>query len=256
MKTIINILLITFLFILTSANAYIVNFTGGEITFGEGYSSPNGDSKAFTNNDFSYSGVKSYTEDNFYMEYVVTDPEHYGHQTVGNYYGDGDVIHGHWGEFIWNPETGQGEYDYSVGLTSIEITTLDGSAFDLQYLSLTSNTEQGGGPATGNEKIDIQGFLNGEAVTSLYRIPSEDWGGTYQDVIFGDEFNNVDRITISGEGAFCYGMDNFVFDEAIPQSIFSGNTAELEKSPEIPEPSSYALIAGFLALTYIALRRR
>ncbi len=241
---------------LTSASAYIVNFTGGEITFGEGYSSPTGAPSTFSDNSNVFSGVKSYTEDNFFMEYVVTDPEHYGHQTVGNYYGNGDVIHGHWGEFIWNPETGQGEYDYSVGLVAIQVTTLDGTAFDLQYLSLTSNTEQGGGPATGNEKIDIQGFLNGEAVTSLYRIPSEDWGGTYQDVIFGDEFNNVDRITISGEGAFCYGMDNFVFDQAIPQDILSGNTAQLEISPNIPEPGTYSLIAGLFALSLIAIRRR
>lgn len=237
--------LITTLLALTiAAQATVVTFTGGTITRPDG-------STAITDNTQPYWNVSSYTEGVFSMTYVVSDPSSANGQTVGNYYGSGDVIHGHWGNGI-------------NGLISIDITA-GGSPFDLQYFQITSNTQQGGGAHTGNELIYITGYLNGQQVTPQFLLPGEDWGATstsgYQDLILPASFDLVDMVKINGTGAFCYGMDNFVFNQVIPQELLAGNFDQNTITdtgnftpPTIPEPSTGLL--GIFALLFLLRRRR
>lgn len=218
-------------FLLASAKATIVTFTGGIAT-------TSGGSTQITNNNPPISNVVSYSEGSFLLTYNVSPGGNYGAQTVGNYYGNGDVIHAHW--------TG--------GLESIEVTRTNNAAYDLQYFSLTSNTEFGGGPASGNEHIYIQGYYQGATVTPQFMLPGEDWGGSYQDIILPSSFDLVDMVRISGSGAFCYGMDNFVFDEPIPAALLSGNGSGLIPTAPVPEPT--AAVLGSLGLALLLRRKR
>jgi len=54
--------------------------------------------------------------------------------------------------------------------------------------------------------------------------------------------------------AFCYGMDNFVFDEVVPQELILGNGIELELAAA-PELSS-SLFGGLGCLLLLQRRRR
>jgi len=211
-----------------SAFADIVTFTGGTVYMAN-------DTTAVTDGTMLYGNVSYYEEDDFYLQYNSASP--FG-QYIGTYYSQGnDVIHGHW----------------DGGLDSIEIARSDNGLFTLKYFSLTSNTEVGGGKATGNENIFIQGFTNGVAITDSYRIPSDDWGGTFNDVILPNEFANVDKVLISGEGAYCFGMDSFAFNEANFEELLTGN--EVELNPVVPEPATVGLL-GVAAGTLLLARKR
>ena len=218
-------------FLLASAKATVVTFTGGIATTSDGQTH-------ITNNSQPFFNVMSYAEGSFLLTYNVTPGSGYQSQTVGNYYGNGDVIHAHW--------TG--------GLQSIDVTRTGNAAYDLQYFSLTSNTEVGGGHATGNEHIYIQGYYQGNVVTPQFMLPGEDWGGSYQDIILPSSFDLVDMVRISGSGAFCYGMDNFVFDEPIPTELLSGNGTGLIPTAPVPEPT--AAVLGSLGLALLLRRKR
>lgn len=210
----------------SSAYATVITFTGGNAIdqYGNIY---------VTNQDYTYYNIVSYTENGYQLDYV-TDGNSQS-QTVGNYYGTAnDVIHGHW----------------IGGLQSIDVkSTTVGYTFDLNYFTITSNTEFGGGHASGNEEIYVQGYRNGSAVTSSYRLPSEDWGmATTSDIVLGSEFNNIDLFRISGGGAFCFGMDAFYINQAAPvEGIAIGG-------PSIPETSSTLL--GALGIITLLRRRR
>ena len=228
------------LFITSLAKAAIVTFTGGTATLVNG-------GVVITDSQSQNEGVMSYQEGDVILEYLSPN-EDWGFQTVGNYYSqDNDVIHGHW-----------------TAISAIEISRENNTAFDLQYFNLTSNTEIGGGAATGDESVAIQGFLGGEAVTKEFLLPSDDWGGDYQDVFLPDSFDNVDRVVIrdlsqwengvytqAEWSAFCFGMDNFVFDEVVPQELIQGNSVTLKPIPEI----SSSLLGG-LGLLFLLNRRR
>lgn len=219
---------IVLLFIASSVFADIVTFTGGTVQMADG-------STAKTDGTTLFGNVSFYQEGDFYLQY--NSPSPFG-QYVGTYYSQGnDVIHGHWDD----------------GLESIEIARTDNQQFTLKYFSLTSNTEIGGGAATGNENIFIQGFSSGVAITDNYRIPSDDWGGSFNDVILPNSFVEVDKVLISGEGAYCFGMDSFAFDEASFEELLTGNEVELE--PVVPEPSTVGLV-GIGALAFASIRKR
>jgi len=216
------------LLLAVSAYADIVTFTGGTVHMAGG-------DTAVTDGTMLYGNVSYYEEGDFYLQY--NSPSPFG-QYVGTYYSQGnDVIHGHWDD----------------GLESIEIARSDNEQFTLKYFSLTSNTEVGGGAATGNENIFIQGYVGGVSVTESYRIPSDDWGGTFNDVLLPNEFANVDKVLISGEGAYCFGMDSFAFDEASFEELLTGNEVALE--PVVPEPATVGLI-GVGAMALATVRRR
>ena len=223
--------------------AAIVTFTGGTATLVSG-------DTIITDATSQNSGVISYQEESIILEYS-SPTQDWSFQTVGDYYGTGnDVIHGHWDN-----------------ISTIEISRENNIAFDLQYFQITSNTSIGGGPATNEENIGIQGFLNGSSVTEIYGLPSVDWGAeSTRDVFLPSSFDNVDKVVIfdrgvsgthtggpdcpeCGNSAFCFGMDNFVFDEAVPDFLVQGNGSAL---PVVPELSS-SLLAS---LSFLILLRR
>ena len=223
--------------------AAIVTFTGGT-----GYLE-SGDTIITTTTSQNY-GVISYQEQSVILEYV-SPTEDWSFQTVGDYYDVGnDVIHGHWN-----------------AISAIEISLQNNNPFDLQYFQITSNTSVGGQPATNEENIGIQGYLNGSSVTEIYALPSVDWGAANtRDVFLPSSFDNVDKVVIFDRGAsgthtgnsscpecgnsgFCFGMDNFVFDEAVPNSLIQGNGEAL---PVVPEANSLL----FLTVALLPLFRR
>ena len=223
--------------------AAIVTFTGGTADLESG-------GTIITTTTSQNYGVISYQEQSVILEYV-SPTEDWSFQTVGDYYDVGnDVIHGHW-----------------TAISAIEISLQNNNPFDLQYFQITSNTSVGGQPATNEENIGIQGYLNGSSVTEIYALPSVDWGAaSTRDVFLPSSFNNVDKVVIfdrgvsgthtgnsscpeCGNSGFCFGMDNFVFDEAVPNSLVQGNGTTL---PVVPEANSLL----FLTLALLPLFRR
>lgn len=230
-KKIGNLLASTKWFLLTlalSSYADIVTFTGGTVQMADG-------STATTDGATLFGNVSYYEEGDFYLQY--NSPSPFG-QYVGTYYGQGnDVIHGHWDD----------------GLESIEISRTDNQQFTLRYFSLTSNTEIGGGPATGNENIFIEGYAGGASITDSYRIPSDDWGGSFNDVFLPDSFLGVDKVVISGEGAYCFGMDSFAFNDANLETLVTGN--EVELIPTVPEPATVGFVGIGAAALFLIKRK-
>ena len=223
--------------------AAIVTFTGGTADLESG-------GTIITTTTSQNYGVISYQEQSVILEYV-SPTEDWSFQTVGDYYDVGnDVIHGHWN-----------------AISAIEISLQNNNPFDLQYFQITSNTSVGGQPATNEENIGIQGYLNGSSVTEIYALPSVDWGAaSTRDVFLPSSFNNVDKVVIfdrgvsathtgnsscpeCGNSGFCFGMDNFVFDEAVPNSLIQGNGEAL---PVVPEANSLL----FLTVALLPLFRR
>ena len=223
--------------------AAIVTFTGGAADLESG-------GTIITTTTSQNYGVISYQEQSVILEYV-SPTEDWSFQTVGDYYDVGnDVIHGHW-----------------TAISAIEISLQNNNPFDLQYFQITSNTSVGGQPATNEENIGIQGYLNSSSVTEIYALPSVDWGAaSTRDVFLPSSFNNVDKVVIfdrgisgthtgnsscpeCGNSGFCFGMDNFVFDEAVPNSLVQGNGTTL---PVVPEANSLL----FLTLALLPLLRR
>jgi hypothetical protein len=212
-----------------SAEAAVITFTGGTAT------DANNNTHVTTQNGI-YFNIVSYVESGFQLNYVSSTGD-YSPQTVGSYYygSDNDVIHGHW----------------VSGLESIDIHSINGSTFDLNYFIITSNTQHGGAPASGHEHIYVQGYRNGAAVTAPYMLPSEDWGiGEVSNIILNNEFDNIDLFRIYGEGAFCFGMDAFYINEAAPnvEGVIIGQ-------PVIPEVSTSMLLPLGLAALLIVRRR-
>lgn len=236
-------LLLSLLALSYVCKAAIVTFTGGTANLESG-------GTIITTTTSKNYGVISYQEQSVILEYV-SPTEDWSFQTVGDYYEVGnDVIHGHWN-----------------AISTIEISLQNNTPFDLQYFQITSNTSVGGQPATNEENIGIQGYLNGSPATEAYGLPSVDWGAaSARDVFLPSSFNNVDKVIIfdrgisgthtgnsdcpdCGNSGFCFGMDNFVFDEAVPNSLIQGNGAAL---PVVPEANTLL----FLTLGLLPLLRR
>jgi hypothetical protein len=227
-------LILSLLFATSLAKAAIVTFTGGTANLANG--------EIIINDAQSYNdAVMRYQEGDVILDYLSPNED-------------------------WSSQTGHGKNPRPwSAISSIEIYREGNTPFDLQFFHLTSNTEIGRGAATGEEIIAIQGWLDGAAVTEKFQLPSKDWGGEYQDIFLPSSFDNVDKVVIrdlsqwtTGEyvqgewSAFSFGMNNFVFDEVVPQELIIGNSVELKLIPEL----SSSLLGGLGLLLLLQRKRR
>lgn len=178
---------------------FVYEFTGGDATQADGsvISSIDGDSTSHRSTTF-------YTEADFEM---VVSPEGAA-IVVGNYYGSAGegVVHGHWKE-----EGG--------AMEKLVFSAGSGEAFDLNYYVLTSNTERGGGTATGNEDTYIIASKDGVTESFRSKLPSEDWGiAKFREIYLGPEFDDIKAFWFDSEGGtYCFGMDKFYVNLAPPE---------------------------------------
>lgn len=203
----------------SAAQAALITFTGGNVVRLDA-------SVQTTNNSVVWDNVDYYEEAGFRLDFLPNSAVGFS-TLIGNYYAAGnDVIHSHWstGNF------GQ--------VTAVEITKIGGGTFDLNYFTLTSNTEFGGGPASGNEQTYVQGFDAFNVPTGpAVLLPSENWGFPATQIALGSDFDAVTSVRFfANNHVDCFGMDDFYIDQ-------------------IPSPTGSALLSlgGLLA---VSRRRR
>lgn len=201
-----------------SAQAVIVDFDGGVATLMDG-------STVNTDNVQTHQNVDFYKEDGFTADFVGNTIATPFAAIIGNYEGDGDaIIHGHW--------AGGGFGD----LQRIVFTKDDATDFDLNYFIITSNTQNGGGVATGLERT----YVTHDGGLDPILLPSVTWG-TYPgvQVFLPSSYDNIFSFEFHAENQVaCFGMDEFYIDEPAP--------------PPVPEPST--VVTGALLLLPFGLQ--
>jgi hypothetical protein len=201
----------------TSAQASLITFTGGTVTHNDG-------STNVTNNAINWDDVQSYEEAGFRFTFIGTDSAF--SSNVGDFYAVGnDVLQGHWAT---------GNFGY---LTQIRLTRADGGAFSLGGFDIVSNTDTGGGPASGNEQIFLHASTDGSSDDFAQLLPSEDSDFPATPFVPGSPFSNVRAIWFDVTGA----SDSFAIDNL--------------EANAVPEPGSLALL-GVGAFGLWATRRR
>lgn len=179
----------------SARGAITLDFTGGVVTYtGGGTFLP-------TNTTLSSGIVDYYIEDGYRFDFIGTP----GAQTIGYYYGDGpanSVLHGH----------------YEPSVTELRVSRVDGTSFNLDSFTLTSNTSYGGGAATGTELLPIRASYDGVTVGHSQFLPPEDWGlTTTKQILLGTEFDTIRYFSIIPNNTiYCFGMDNVVV-QSVPE---------------------------------------
>jgi hypothetical protein len=214
--------------VMAEAGAVVIDFNGGTAYLS------NGTSVVVTNTGPVYSNVDYYIEDGIKIDFIGD----VGY--IGDYYGqfpggatlDNSVIHAHW----------------EGPLTAVRFTKVDGSAFDLNYVDLTSNTVVGGGAASGAELSYITPFAG---VATL--LPSSDWGIDFlstglpgdgiERLYLSDAFDQILGFDVTSLNAYCFGLDNFYIDEPPPPR-------------DVPEPATLGMFGLLLAGLGLTRRRR
>ncbi len=190
--------------------AVVIDFDGGTATR---YSAP---TPVATDNVSLYDNVDYYEENGFKLDFIGNDGSIPFAANIGNYYGafpGNAVIHGHWA-------TG------SFGdLTEIKVTKISGGTFDLNYFILTSNTDTGGAPASGNERA----FITHDGGLDPILLPPEDWGFPATQIFLPASYDAVTSFEFHVENKVdCFGMDEFYIDEpAPPRAPDAGSTLPL-----------------------------
>ncbi len=201
----------------TPAQASLVTFTGGTASRNDG-------STGVTHNAINWDDVHSYEEAGFRVTFIGTDSAF--SSNVGDFYEVGnDVLQGHWAS---------GNFGY---LTQIRLTRTDGGAFSLGGFDIVSNTDTGGGPASGNEQVTIHASADGSSDDFAQLLPSEDSDFPATPFALGSPFSNVRAIWFDVTGA----SDSFAIDNL--------------QASAVPEPGSLALL-GAGAFGLWATRRR
>jgi hypothetical protein len=207
----------------SAANAVLIDFTGGLVTQLAGPGGPTDTATLYDNVDF-------YVEDGMKFDFIGPPGDPFSY-SVGDYYGVGnDVIHGHWAAGPFGD------------MEEILVTKIDGTAFDLNYFKITTNTDCGGCAASGNEEVFLNALENGTDISFSMMLPPDDWGfaGPNSELFLGPEFDDILAFSVTyGCCAVGFGMDEFFIDE---------------EGPRIPEPTTLALLS--LGILGFGLNRR
>ncbi len=213
-----------------AAHAVVIDFTGGIAYLSTGATVTPTDTMTSY-----YSNVDYYIEDGVKIDFIggvgIIGPYYdtFGHQEINN-----SVIHAHWNV-----------------LGSIRFSMVDGTNFDLNYMDLSSNTETGGGAASGNELSYVTND-NGDFLL----LPSSDWGIDYlsNGVTLGDgierlwmddNFDDIAYFDVTSQNAYCFGLDNFYINEEAPPI------------DPVPEPSTFVLLgSGLASLAWYSRKRK
>ncbi|WP_394791084.1 PEP-CTERM sorting domain-containing protein [Rhodoferax sp.] len=201
-----------------AAQASLITFTGGTVERNDG-------STQVTNNAVNWDDAHSYVETGYRFEFFGTDSVF--SSSVGDFYEVGnDVLQAHWAT---------GNFGY---VTQVRLTRVDGSAFNLSSFDIVTNTDAGGEPASGNERVYIHASANGISDDYAQLLASKDTGFPATSFGLGSPFENVQAIWFDVVGASdSFGVDNFLVNRTVP------------------EPGSLALFAA-AAIGLIASRRR
>ena len=162
--------------------------------------------------------------------------------------GWGDGLHWDYGNTIEITNSLSPGYDNLV-LTQIEVSYLSGNNLDsssvasdywFKFVGYDSSAQETYSEIHYASSIDTETFFFGPGPDDSFTDYDLNWGDKKKTYTFNDEFNDSDYLQIE-----------ISYDTMIVIQDMELSTVNL-----VPEPSSYALLLGGLALGLVALRRR